>query len=143
MLGPWLGPEGGEDGPPVECVFHGIPSPSPWPFRRWVASPRFALVKERDGALKLRVIDDLSWSGVNGLLLPAEKIAYEGIGVVVHMLRCYIAATGQVPRLLVEDYKAAYRTLPLDPRHRHLNVVAFDNRASLTCSRMARSGQGS
>ncbi len=81
--------------------------------------PRFAVEQSRpDGSLKLRPVDDFSWSpsdeehstkrarksgSVNGFTFPAEKMHHHTLDAVVEAMRVHVEALGDVPGL----YKAS------------------------------------
>eukprot|EP00971_Amphidinium_carterae_P332967 6467411-Amphidinium_carterae.1 len=45
----------------------------------WVAAKRFAIWLSAPGARKIRVIDDYTVSGQNGMLVPNEKLDHAGL----------------------------------------------------------------
>ena len=89
-----------------------------------VLSPRFAADEGwrfRDGqwSLKVRAIDDLTASGVNGATTVSERVAHETLDDLVAAAQCLIAggASAADVRFRKDDVCEAYKTLPLHSEH--------------------------
>ena len=65
------------------------------------------------GDKKIRPIDDLSASGVNGCCAQEEKLSNDGVDTLFQVARQFTELVGEVPWLFKADIDAAYRRIPL------------------------------
>ena len=114
---------------------------------RVILSPRFAVEQQRPGGkTKLRLVDDLSRSGINSSCRPAEKLRTEGIDHLFAVAQLFHRASGRVPALFKADIDAAYRRIPLAPCDQWAAWVVFLHRgeALAACHRaIPFGGEGS
>ena len=89
-------------------------------------SPGFCVEQglKEDGSLKLRAIYDLSRSGVNACTEAVEKLSYDSIDALFAVSRSFMQQ-GRPIAFLKADIDAAYRRVPIDPRHRWAAGVMF------------------
>jgi len=89
-----------------------------------VLSPRFAVdegwrFRERQWSRKVRAIDDLTASGVNGATALSERVENETLDDLAAAAQCLVAggASAEDIRFRKEDVSGAYKTLPLHSDH--------------------------
>jgi len=97
--------------------------------KRAVVSHRFPIQqghKLKDDLWKkvVRLIDDFSVSFVNDACSPGEKISYHTLDTLIGLIQC-LSASGHRVSLRKDDFKAAYKTLPILTEHLDLAVVLY------------------
>jgi hypothetical protein len=84
------------------------------------------------GISKLRCIDDLLESGINGTCDIRRKIRMDTITLLIIVMRVIIAIFGDIDlHFIKSDFKAAYRSCPIDPRHKDFTAIALLHPESL------------
>ena len=72
-----------------------------------------------EGEVKVRPVDDLSASGVNGCSVQVEKLTNDGVDVLFQVAKVFTERVGVVhPSLWKADIDSAYRRVPLKPSDR-------------------------
>ena len=101
--------------------------------------PRFAVRQSKtDGSIKLRAVDNLSWSAgwvkdraamkewsVNGHAVPSEKLKHEALDELCSVLEAFVELTDHCPGLWKADIDAAFRRIPIRADQRWACGVAF------------------
>jgi len=82
---------------------------------------RFAVVQGE----KIRPIDDMSRSGINGACQPGEKLSYDGIDMLLGAAAKFIKETNVVPMIWKADIDAAFRRIPLAQEQLFASWVVF------------------
>jgi hypothetical protein len=89
-------------------------------------SPRFSVEQLReDGTKKVRPIDDFSRSGCNSASVPTEKLAFEGLDVLLATTRALRESMGRPVRFWKSDIDSAYRRLGVSEEHRQFAWIVF------------------
>ena len=107
------------------CSPHGV-----------LLAPRFSAVQTReDGTLKVRPIDNFSWSthrkkekkafSVNGHTAVGERLHHDSLDRLWQCMRLFVATLQCLPGLLKVDVDNAFRRIPLMPDHCWAAGVAF------------------
>jgi hypothetical protein len=98
--------------------------------------PRFASVRHKaDGEIKIRAVDHFSWSphdgplrkqhSINGHAVANVKLKYSTLDHLVESMKIVHERSGRLPSLLKADIDAAYRRIPINPKHRWACWIAF------------------
>ena len=91
-----------------------------------IISPRFGARQSRpDGCVKVRPVDDLSRSGVNGSTSVGEKFRPEAVDALYRVTRSLAQGTREALKFYKADIDAAIRRIPVMPVHRCFLFFVF------------------
>ena len=96
----------------------------------WKLQPRFAVEQTKpDGSMKLRAIDNFSWSAeagsVNDFTIVTEKLCHDTLDMLARVLSAFQDKVKAVPGLLKADIDAAFRRVPVRSSHRWACGIVF------------------
>ena len=88
-------------------------------------SPRFAIFEERgDGPQKVRVIDDLGASGVNGVTATHDTAVPDSLDCVLALSVYFrLLSPGCVLQAASTDFRHAYKTIGIPPGHERFPAI--------------------
>ena len=107
--------------------------------------PRFGILQEKeDGTVKVRPIDNFSWSrfgfrrgalrkahSVNGHTYPVDKVKHQNLDEFTALLQHFQQQTGCQPHLFKTDIDAAFRRVPIRDDHTWAAGFAFRARGKV------------
>ena len=99
--------------------------------RRFVIQQGFRM----DGSPKYRAVDDESANGLNPFVQPTEKLHCEGVDWLAEVARRLQKFPEGIPALWKADIDAAFRRIPISPRHRGLAWVTFKHKGKTYVAR--------
>ena len=91
-----------------------------------ILSPRFGVVQARsNGDMRVRAVDDLTRTKVNGSTSAGEKFRPESVDALYRVARAVAQGTRERIAFFKADIDAAFRRLPAMPVHRRFLSFAF------------------
>ena len=91
-----------------------------------ILSPRVGVEQTKpDGSVRIRPIDDLSQSEINGCTSVAEKFRPEGVDLPFEASRRLALETEEPIAVFKADVDSAFRRVPASPLHSALLYIVF------------------